>query len=515
MSKVGLLPSDYVIAANNLGIEYLTVTSDEMFKRSFVMSDHPDLNARKCLLIRTVADLIERLDGGQGMSKTFENSSLGERSITKVTMIQETVFSKPLGLLGDKAKKSKKIKKAGEEVEEDPAQNLTKQQTKLPTLPKVDFAGLVTFDNKENCIFGIELQVENSHDSSIHVRLEDYGDRLSRLRLSIDGGKFEVRKVYETGLCMWDSDKSDALGVAWAPPRLCFTSTSSQGKNGPVYPDVIAKGLGCVPVCCAQLFLGKLVICTAEIIKYLQGVEEGKLISKDDQVEAINRAKQEGRQRLKGKFGSLEYNIDQLYEYFRSVAMSIPSEGFTETNFDANPELKEAFRKLEEYELLEFFSVGNSMRQSDVDNLISKTVKGLYMSTKIDENNIAYDQRQAREIWLADHYIAAKNEAKAAKNEAKVTGIVASRLIKGRLFWHEFKEVTGNDTQLGEHVIESLKKNNSDIEVYEGLDQDGRSQIKFIGVLNRDVERLSTAQGNQELRPLPPQGYPEYYPTQE
>ena len=124
-------------------------------------------------------------------------------------------------------------------------------KSRLPSTPKVDLASSVTFDSKEVAIFGIEMQVANKHNPSISVRIDDYGEHLSRLKLASDPAKFQAKKVYETALCLWDSDDNQ-LGVIWGRPRGCFTSAKQEARVGVEYPKID------FPVCCTQVFLGKM-----------------------------------------------------------------------------------------------------------------------------------------------------------------------------------------------------------------------------------------------------------------
>ena len=92
MSTIALTPNDYVKAAKTIGVEYLSVTGDTMFKRIFVLSDDAEkVKTRRNLLIKSIVDIVSCLDRDNKLSKLVDGSSLSKRKIENETIIQEVV----------------------------------------------------------------------------------------------------------------------------------------------------------------------------------------------------------------------------------------------------------------------------------------------------------------------------------------------------------------------------------------------------------------------------------------
>jgi hypothetical protein len=375
---------DLVNEAKELGIEYLSATGDALFKGLFVQGLGADSEYKK-LLVRAVAYVIGKSDAYTGDESSIllsKGKRLDEYDVSQVSMIQESIADKEFGGRGDSKKGKKK--------------------TNLPELPEVDFAALVSLVEKErylrdeSCIVGIEMQVEDQHNMG--ARLQDYGTRL--FRFPINGGA-SMQKVFEAALCMWDSVDL-RLGAGLRIDRNLIV------RRGEKCLDVE------VPVCCVQIFLGKLIFATDEIIKFVKEHirEKGSV---EARAAAIAAARDERRAELKSKFGKLGVNVDELYsmELFQEE-----SEDFELENFNDDPNAKELFRALESYELLEFLSIGNLMTRDFVSKQIkSKTVKELYNKMEIRENNVALDPYQANDIKKSSKLVKITAELQEARKE--------------------------------------------------------------------------------------------------
>jgi hypothetical protein len=325
----------------------------------------------------------------------------------------------------------------------------------LSTDVRVDLASVIDLVDivdapPEYCVFGIELQVENKHDPSMFVRLNDYAERLSRLPLASKKERrtrFTTRKVYEVGLCMWNCDDVQELGVVWGVLKNCLTS--SQGTTGVQYPNVS------YPLCCAQIFLGELVNVTDEVIKFMKTATLGQRRDPNLRAQSISAVRDSRRTELKGKFdalfGSRGFGIGDIDVIYNSARFANRGQGFSEADFLGDDLSLQNFRIVESYELLEFFSIGSTMSQDIVDQLVSKTVRGLYMSIKINEGNISLNRDQARDIWLSKEFAEALDRA----DIGDLTTTVLSRLLGGPLSGADFDGIVASE--LRDPVIQNLR----------------------------------------------------------
>lgn len=467
-------------AAEKLRVQHFSATTDAMFKRLFVQGINEDeLKANRELLVCTVKSVIGHSLRGSLLGERCERL-LEQRIGEPIELVQETLNDPQsnLNVSGSSA-------------------NFQNKKGKLPDMPKVDFAAKVVLQGKgsekdEHCVFGVEMQVRYDPKFPMFVRLPYYGNLLSRLCSEEDTqtGSKQKKMALETfaaAICMWDNDVGNLVKISGVE-RGNFCNPDKNSRGAVFYKEIA------YPVCCAQIFLVKYVDVMSHLIaaineQNIPHVSEIKVREK----RAVNQFGEERQKRqtqLKEKFNKLYsrdgvvVDVDALRNKFKGllgdVAYDIKNKtigGLMED--DVPEEYKEEFKILEIYELLEFFSVGNVTIEGDInDEVISNTVRSLYMNTAITKDNVTNDPQQAGNIWFSERYF---EDYKKIEEEKKVNAQATT--VLGKLFGFPDPAHAGGfilpnkvldeivDKDLRGRVIQKVKESNSDIKMTkEGLE---------------------------------------------
>ncbi len=379
---------------NDVGVEYMSATSDAMFKKLFVQSsDTEKVKGHRELVIKVVSNVIGLLDKESNYSVLISGEKLVDREIRNTELVDESVNARVVEMRANTKGAKRNTKRANKKSNQDtPAV----QYTNLPENPKVDCTSRVTLDGDEEIFFDVEMQVSKNQKSLMGSRLPHYGEYLSQLKLGKDVTERKARKVFSTALYMWNCDESDKVGVIWGTPRECFTSAD----KGLSYPDVK------FPVCCVQIFLGETIRALEIIGRAWESIKD--LINDvNAQRSVIQKALKERTEELARKL--LGSNIDEMRGGFLAR-----KGGYEESDFANDPELLKKFRKVETFEMMQLIAASSAMTAEEVDNILSKEVKSIYEDLKVTEENIVNDVYLEKETEWLNLIEAAETKATAA-----------------------------------------------------------------------------------------------------
>ena len=151
-----------------------------------------------------------------------------------------------------------------------------------------------------------------------------------------------------------------------------------------------------------------MVSATDEIVKFIKKCTQQTkpFDNPDDKRKIVKNALDKRTGELKTKFKNLfGQDIDNLYLQWRDMQKSnriaTKDKGYQEKDFINDKQLLSIFKQLENFELLQLIVASSAMSEENVNALVSKTVKELYMDIRINENNVGYDPQEARNIWLS------------------------------------------------------------------------------------------------------------------
>lgn len=482
------IPVDMVLdSAKNLNVEHFTVTSDAMFKRCFVQGS-TNVDEHRRVLVRCVSDMVvnfsEQKLTDRSVTQLSQGKSLSSCSVKSSELLAEVVHNTQasVNLNGELGKQSTGSKKS------------------LPKEPKVDLAVRNTMEDGKACIIGIEMQVRKNSMLPMFIRLQHYGSVLAVKYMDKDG----VEKIFEVALCMWDRPRSNnSNNVNGSNDEKLEPTDWIQltGVNKEILQneDTIRENSHLsYPLCCVPCMLGNNINVLDRLVTTLN---EG-VISIVSNVEVPNRRavdklhenRKYKQEILKKRFNKLYgCNIDDLRASFQEKFKGkVKSEKYSikgntigglkeEKDWDKN--LKKDFEILEDYEMLEFFSVGNVTSEKNVnDEVISNTIRSLYMETTIRDSAIINDPDQAASVWLSGNFAVQYNKLRGENNRLEselvqqkvVNNIIRQCFKKGTLNRSEIEQIikqnTLKDVKLSDRdvIIDEVCQQESDIQKVDG-----------------------------------------------
>jgi hypothetical protein len=479
-----------VDAAEHLGVQYLSMTTDAMFKRNFVVGgDGQDANRH--VLIRTIKDALAEA-----------SNVYGEKVTERVTTgLGVPLSALQVGAIAMEAEdlSARKIMVGGASRQ--------KKQGQFPSEPKVDFAStatLATADGRfsEDCIFGVEMQVRNNRDFPMMCRLPYYANFLARSCIPVDGrgrplveedGKIYAKKVYECCFALWENDDENVGLIDVSGVKRKKLSNPEQ-VTGVHYRDIP------YPICCAQFFLGKAVVAMEQVIEaIIEGCAPEDLDTpKRRKIRKIIDAREGKIGILKDKFNGLfRCDVDDLYNgYFPELAEGDVGEGYGEDDF--TDERQNAFRRLESYELLELFSVGNVMTKDKVARLVSKTVRRMYKDMEIDINSVQFDEEQSGNIWISSKHV---EDAERLKTVDKLVTKIAMRVVASEnkiMSRSVFDKIVPVEDPNRQAVLNGLKSLEDYNVITDEDDEDGYLSIVAKGVSDDATKSSNKEEGEEE-----------------
>ncbi|MDE6432125.1 MAG: hypothetical protein K2L13_01895 [Opitutales bacterium] len=465
------------------GIEFLEVSADSLAKRNFRISN----SIQTHLLIKTVSSIINRL--GPDVC-SLQNKYLSDYQVKDIQIVHENVAPPRVSLpeaVGDNADANDVQSSQNEEAV---ARKNTKSK-KLPKDPRADLPYIVTLvpNQSENTGItevinageldttdmsgaeaikcGYEIEVQRFTGSPYYVAREVQYAHDLHCNAKVGNAKLKLRKTYGCMFRFSDSYVSSEVLAVILP--LCKDLVSTENQED-------------FPVCCAFVFLGKLIQAAEVIKKHLEEVKrdiESGIAADVNTKGKLNDAFEQKTSELSKKYEiffdtSLEDCRKSVKKFCESSEISVGDYGgYNESDFDSNTEVQEDFNHIERFELLQLLAFSNLAQGSVVDELFSNTVRGLYMSNKVGPENI--DQGYVDELWSQQKVLEAENEALKAKDEtAKMKAALKIRNSfkpsENNVPWSRIKEVVDpNNTLKGRklnsrvsEVIEIMNENGAD-----------------------------------------------------